>query len=121
MKIRKNGKVINLTESDLRRIVKRLMNEQSSSTKSALNTMQKIDELPNEVRLEKTKECIIRNLKNEKKLTTVIKDKINTYKTDDELYEYITGDEFVKKYGDTSALNCLIVSLRIYEKEFEDK
>ena len=28
MKIRKNGKVINLTESDLRRIVKRVMNEQ---------------------------------------------------------------------------------------------
>lgn len=27
MKIRKNGKVINLTESDLRRIVKRVMNE----------------------------------------------------------------------------------------------
>tara|TARA_R110000751_G_scaffold43607_1_gene100453 strand:+ start:159 stop:476 length:318 start_codon:yes stop_codon:yes gene_type:complete len=29
MKIKKNGKVINLTESDLKRIVKRTLNEQS--------------------------------------------------------------------------------------------
>ena len=31
MKIRKNGKVINLTESDLRRIVKRVISEQKNS------------------------------------------------------------------------------------------
>ena len=37
MKIRKNGKVVNLTESDLKRIVKRTLNEQGV-----------IDELPDE-------------------------------------------------------------------------
>lgn len=35
MKIRKNGKVINLTESDLQRIVKRVISEQSNVAKSA--------------------------------------------------------------------------------------
>jgi hypothetical protein len=31
MRIRKNGKVVNLTESDLRRIVKRLLYEQGET------------------------------------------------------------------------------------------
>lgn len=37
MKIKKNGEIINLTESDLRRIVKKTLNEQSTgSTESSL-------------------------------------------------------------------------------------
>jgi len=45
MKIRKNGKVINLTESDLRRIVKRVMNEGEiiTPTKKELRQMKRDD------------------------------------------------------------------------------
>jgi len=40
MKIKKNGKVVNLTESDLQRIVKRTLNEQQSP--SSLPTCKKV-------------------------------------------------------------------------------
>ena len=36
MKIKKNGKIVNLTETDLRRIVKRTLNEQDSAKTSSL-------------------------------------------------------------------------------------
>jgi hypothetical protein len=39
MKIRKDGKVINLTETDLRRIVKRVISEQSTDAKSLENVL----------------------------------------------------------------------------------
>ena len=42
MKIRKNGKVINLTESDLRRIVKRVISEQIIADKHLRGTPQEI-------------------------------------------------------------------------------
>lgn len=50
MKIKKNGKVINLTESDLRRIVKRVLTEQSEEDiskgkKTGCYTVKKGDQL----------------------------------------------------------------------------
>jgi len=44
MKIRKNGKVVNLTETDLRRIVKKTLNEQTTgSTESSVgNSMSRV-------------------------------------------------------------------------------
>ena len=48
MKIKKNGKVINLTESDLKRIVKKVLNESERTTlnatvKSMIQTARKSD------------------------------------------------------------------------------
>ena len=37
MKIKKNGKVINLTESDLKRITKNMLNEQQMGTSSGVS------------------------------------------------------------------------------------
>lgn len=45
MKIKKNGKVINLTESDLRRIVKRVMNEGTEYLNSAESFHNNLDKL----------------------------------------------------------------------------
>jgi hypothetical protein len=39
MKIKKNGKVINLTESDLKRIVKRTLNEQEGNHTEIVNML----------------------------------------------------------------------------------
>tara|TARA_S200002703_G_scaffold22639_2_gene19304 strand:+ start:6243 stop:6551 length:309 start_codon:yes stop_codon:yes gene_type:complete len=39
MKIKKNGKVVNLTESDLQRIVKRTLNEQTSDLPTCKKVM----------------------------------------------------------------------------------
>tara|TARA_Y100000389_G_scaffold199271_1_gene237351 strand:- start:693 stop:1109 length:417 start_codon:yes stop_codon:yes gene_type:complete len=60
MKIKKNGKVINLTESDLKRIVKKVLNEQSpqatTDTRRNYNELdskglkQKIKELSQEIK-----------------------------------------------------------------------
>jgi hypothetical protein len=47
MKIKKNGKVINLTESDLRRITKTVMNEQMSTTSGVSEPSEVKDELKN--------------------------------------------------------------------------
>jgi len=38
MKIKKNGKVINLTESDLKRIVKKILNEENESTYTLMSS-----------------------------------------------------------------------------------
>jgi hypothetical protein len=45
MKIKKNGKVINLTESDLKRIVKKTLNEQSrhNALRSAIRKLDEFD------------------------------------------------------------------------------
>ena len=40
MKIKKNGKTINLTESDLKRIVKRTLNEQTAKTVDCMSLLQ---------------------------------------------------------------------------------
>ena len=45
MKIKKNGKVINLTESDLKRIVKRTLNEQSVGKEVVDGLFDKITQL----------------------------------------------------------------------------
>lgn len=45
MKIRKNGKVLNLTESDLRRIVKRVMNEGTENLNSAESFHNNLDKI----------------------------------------------------------------------------
>ncbi len=42
MKIKKNGKIVNLTETDLRRIVKRTLNEQDSVAPSSLPSCKKV-------------------------------------------------------------------------------
>jgi hypothetical protein len=43
MKIKKNGKVITLTESDLNRIVKRVLNEQTDYSDTALRILLTVD------------------------------------------------------------------------------
>ncbi len=51
MKIKKNGKVINLTESDLKRIVKRVLVEQSVLTEGYKNFLTiKVDTLISEIK-----------------------------------------------------------------------
>ena len=42
MKIKKNGKVVNLTESDLRRITKRVISEQGMGDEEMMNPLQPI-------------------------------------------------------------------------------
>ncbi len=114
MKIRKNGKVVNLTESDLQKIVKRVISERGGQTLSAEKKMDFIESLPNEEVVKRTKNCVFRHLKKEGKLTDEIKTKVSSYDKMEDLEGYINDN-----LGYSDALNCIITTIRIDQKEFQ--